>query len=175
MNARWLHLITLDPRMYLHTLFFVRTIPCSFPLVSLHPSSSSAWRAPSAYRTPCITFHTPRHKHMGQRGPCPSFITCYKRFRLTTNSILAQIFFARSSISSLTAHPPRNRVPGLRWSMFPFYLTSLPAAGTQSSPFTLARIHIFQHASCQRQTVLIRSSARNVPNSRLPVNPVSRR
>ena len=128
MNARWLYLIALDPRMYLHTLFFVRTIPCSFQLVSFHPNSSSTWKASSACRTPCITFHTSRHKHMGQRGPCPSFTTYYKRFRLTTN-ILAQIFFARSSISSLTAHPPRNRIPGLRWSKFPFYLASPPAAG----------------------------------------------
>jgi len=51
------------------------------------------------------------------------------------------------SISGSTLCPPIGRIPGLRPSTFPFYLTSPPAAGiTQSSPFTLARIHISRHA-----------------------------
>ena len=165
MNARWPPLIILDPRMYLHTLPFVRTYSVQSPFhLSCSPTSktSSAWD---------ITFHsTSRYKHMGQRGPCTSLSFIHHLLQKISShdqQYSSPIFFARSSITSSMARSPRNRIPGLRRPMFSFIS---PAAETQASPFTLARISDMHPRN--GKLVLVRSPARNVPNSRLPVNPV---
>jgi hypothetical protein len=146
--------------MYLHTLSFVRTMACSSPPIS-------TWKTPSAWDT---TFHTSRPKHTGQRGPCTSrsLSLVYHLFRLTTNSILAQTFH---SISSLTAHSSRNRITGLRWPTFPFYLTSPPAAGIISNSHPLPWRAFMRHSSvrpCQRQ-----HDACSLPSAGRPTSPVT--
>lgn len=80
-----------------------------------------------------------------------SFIICYSRFRLTTNSVLARIFFIRYAITHSTAHPSRIRIPDLQRPMFPLYPTSPPAAEAQSRPFTLAPTRGLEPRPCQRR------------------------
>ena len=65
----------------------------------------------------------PHGQNPPEGGLCCSFIdssiTCPKPFRLTTNSILAQIFFAWCSL--YVTRLPRIRIPGQR-PIFLFYL-----------------------------------------------------
>lgn len=77
------------------------------------------------------------------------------------------------SIRGSTLCPPIGRIPGLRPSTFPFYLTSPPVAGiTHLHPLPWrASIYPDMHPR-QRQTDACSVPARNLPRSRLPVNPV---
>ena len=128
MNARWQHLIILDPRTRLRTLLFVRAIASNSPSSPLYLTQRKRGVGPSqtvAY--PPATVQTLQHSTWEMEDPAHpflSFIIRCKRFRLMTNSILAQIFPTRCSINLLAAHPPRNRIPGHERPMFLFYPTS---------------------------------------------------
>lgn len=94
MNARWQHLIILDPRMRLHTLSFVRTAAYSSHHLSYCLSQRKAEAGPSrAWNS--LQLRSKRNQHSRWGRPFSSII-CNERFRLTANSTLAQIFFVRS-------------------------------------------------------------------------------
>lgn len=64
MNARRPHIISLDQRMYLHTLLFVRTMACNLPLVSF-PSHTEDGTAELG-RSPTLDNLQLRSKHTNQ-------------------------------------------------------------------------------------------------------------
>ena len=94
MNARWQHLIILDPRTRLRTLLFVRAVVLIFPLAAFVSHTNKERGRPSqTVDNPQAMVQTHQHS-MWEKGdpahPFLSFIICCKRFRLMTNSILAK-------------------------------------------------------------------------------------